>query len=1489
MITLANYQITQQIYEGSHSRVYRAMRKDDGKPVIIKVLKQEHSTYRELARYQQEYKIISSLNLEGVIRTYGLEKHQRILAIILEDFGGESLRILLDNRDQPISYQEFLTIAIKITASLGLIHAKKIIHKNINPANIIYNPHNGLLKIIDFGIATSLNIERPQLKFAEDIEANLAYVSPEQTGRMNRVVDYRTDFYSLGVTFYELLTNQLPFNSSDSIELLHAHMAKQPIPPHYINSQVPPVISDIVMKLLAKNAEDRYQSCWGLEADLELCLYRWVTENNIVSFPLGKHDLRQSLQISQKLYGREVEIAFLITAFNRIASGKSELILISGYSGVGKSALVKEIYKPITAQKGYFISGKFDKLQRNIPYLAFLKAFKQLLAILLTENEEKIKQIREEIITALGDNGQVLVEVIPELKFIIGKQPPVPNLEPTEAQNRFNLLFCKFIKVFTKTEHPLVIFLDDLQWADNASLQLLQLLMTNVDSQYLLLIGAYRSNEVDSVHGLTLTLRKIAQAKTNIEKISLAPLKINHINQLLSDTFKSSLKKTQSLAKLVLSKTRGNPFFVNEFIKRLYGDKLIDFDFNCVDKQENSGGWYWDLEKIYQQQFTDNVVEFMTDKLQKMPLITQKSLKLAACIGNRFNLEQLEIVSFQSRQETSIALKTAITEGLILPLGNEHKSLELDVIQNATQELDSLNIEYKFTHDRIQHAAYSLILEEDKSAFHYQVGKRLWENLSVKSREQQIFIIVNQLNLGIDSINEQTEKLKLAQLNLDAGKKAQNSSAYTTAFNYFYQGLQLLRDSSWHSDYDFTLELHEAAAETAYFNGDLSKMEELIILIKKNALSLLDKVKIYEIKIQAYIAQNQPQAAVKTGLSILKLLGIIIPERPKKIQVLLSFFKIKNILKGRAIDDLANNSTMEDPYKLAAMRIMSRISSAAFFAVPKVFPFIVFQEVSLSLEYGNSPESAFAYVSYGLIMCKMVENIDIAYQLGKLSLKVLNNFDHNQIASLKCRTILVANTFIRHRKEHLQTTLNSLQQAYFFGLETGDLEYVSHCAFVYCYYSYLTGKELNNLAEEMASYSKILKQIKQQRNLALNELYRQAVLNLLGKSKHPCQLNGEAYQEAEMFPLHLKAGDSSVLHRVHLEKLILCYLFQDYQQALEHSQEAEKYLQSVEAMIAYTLFHYYDSLTRLALYPTASSLEQKAIIKKVINNQKQLSKWVEYAPQNHLHKFYLVEAERYKVLGLNREAREAYECAINLAKNQDFIQDEALSNELAAQFYLSNGKTNVAQVYLREAYYCYHQWGAKSKYEELERCYPFLQVKTQELLKQSPLTNVERAVVKESSLETLLSKLMEVALKNAGAQLGILILNSYYLPTSQEIQSQSDRFFIVAEAQTEPDTVRVLDPQPLNKAKIPFSVINYVKRTSKSLVLNNAAEEVSFSQDPYIKEYKPRSLLATPLIQKHNLIGILYLENNLISGAFTPERLELLEFLLVQAATVIVN
>ncbi|MBD0343865.1 MAG: serine/threonine-protein kinase PknK, partial [Coleofasciculus sp. Co-bin14] len=628
MIALLGYQILAQIYESPNSLVYRGIREEDNQPVILKFLKDDYPTPEQTIRYKQEYKITHNLNLKGVIKAYSLEKYQNSLVIIFEDFGGESLKILMNNKT--FNLKEFLFFAIKSSKILSEIHRRHIIHKDINPSNIVFNPNTKKLKLIDFGISSILSRENPTLKNPNILEGTLAYISPEQTGRMNRSLDYRTDFYSLGATFYELLTHQLPFDATDAMELVHCHLAKQPIPPHELNPEIPQAVSNIVMKLLAKTAEERYQSAWGLKADLEECLFQWQTNNKIVYFPLGRHDISDKFQIPQKLYGREAEVETILAAFERIAgsseleeptqNSRSEMMLVSGYSGIGKSALVQEIYKPMTRRRGYFISGKFDQFQRNIPYLAIVSAFSNLLRQLLTETEESLAQWREKLLAAFGANGQVIIDVIPEVELIVGKQPEVPDLAPAEFKNRFNLVFQNFIKVFTQPEHPLVVFIDDLQWADAASLKLIKLLMTAPDSQYLFLIGAYRDNEVRAAHPLIVTVDDIRQAGVMVHHISLSPLDLFNVNQLISDTLKCPSYQTVSLAKLVLHKTGGNPFFLNEFLKSLYTEKLLEFD-------REQGCWKWNIEQIKTRDITDNVVELMASKIQKLGASTQRVLQ----------------------------------------------------------------------------------------------------------------------------------------------------------------------------------------------------------------------------------------------------------------------------------------------------------------------------------------------------------------------------------------------------------------------------------------------------------------------------------------------------------------------------------------------------------------------------------------------------------------------------------------------------------------------------------------------------------------------------------------------------------------------------------------------------------------------------------------------------------------------------------------------
>ena len=1513
-ITITGYRIIATIYESANSLVYRAIREQDQQPVILKVLKENYPTPQELTRYKQEYEIIRSLNLDGIVGAYGLHKYQNTLVILLEDFGGESLKILMSQRQ--FTLKEFLVIAIQAAESLGNIHAAHIIHKDINPSNIVFNPETKQLKIIDFGISTVLSRENPTLKNVNILEGTLAYMSPEQTGRMNCSLDYRTDFYSLGVTFYQLLTDRLPFETTDPLELVHCHLALTPRPVNQINSDIPQAISDIVMKLLAKNAADRYQSAWGIQADLVICLMQLENHGNIENIIPGIHDVSNKFLISQKLYGRDQEVELLLTAFERVSEGKTELMLVSGYSGIGKSALVQEIYKPITRQRGYFIRGKFDQYQRNIPYYALIQACQELIKQLLTESEAQLEVWASQLLAALGANAQVIIDVIPDVELLIGSQQPVIELGPAESQIRFHRVFQKFIRVFSQVTHPLVIFLDDLQWADSATLKLIEQIMKDQASQSLFLIGAYRENEVTAAHPFMLTIDEIRLAGVNVNHIQLLPLDETAINQLIADTLKCDHTRAKPLAELVLNKTQGNPFFVKEFLKSLYTEKLLNFDLEALI-------WQWDIRQIEASQFTDNVVELMALKIKKLPENTQNVLKLAAAIGNQFELNTLAIVNQKSASETALILHSAVAEGLVLPLSDEYKSIELDINDpwSLTNSSEPRTMEYKFAHDRIQQAAYSLIPESDKQAVHLQIGQLLLSHTPLDQQEAKVFDIVNQLNLGIKAIkfrgNQEQQQIcfpdnlaklklnltrhELAELNLIAGKKAKASAAYKAALKYLQIGIKFLGIDSWFYAYNLTWELFVEAAEAAYLSGDFEQQDELVSVVLQQASNLLDQVKVYEVKIQAYIAQNKLKEAVETAIAVLKLLGVKFPELPNQFDIWVSFWLTKLRLIGRKIADLVNLPLMTEPNKLAAMRILSSVVPAAYFAVPKLMPLLVFKQINLSVKYGNAPLSASAYASYGIILCDLGFDIDAGYRFGQLALSLLDRFNiqgGTTIDPTKAKTLANVNFFARPWKEHLNATLHPLLEAYSSGLETGDLEAAAYAAHNYCLHSYFVGKELSKLQEEITTYGDVLSQLKQERTFRMNKLYRQVIVNLRQRMENPGCLTGDLYNEFKMLPQHQTANDLTAVCVLHFNKMILCYLFESYQQAAENATTAEKYLAGLKGTVIVPIFYFYDSLVRLELFAEAPRYQQKLILKKIADNQKKIQQWSAHAPMNHLHKFYLVEAERYRVIGQLHQAADCYDRAIELAQENEYPHEQALANQLAAKFYLRRGKNAIARSYMQDAHYGYLQWGATAKVQDLETRYPQLITAT-ELATQGRTTtssttstgsvtsldlatvmNASQAISGEIVLEHLLAKLMKMLIQNAGAQKGILIL------------SINGKLLIEAEGSVDAPEVRVLQSIPVSdqsSVRLPLSMINYVARTKETLVLNDATRESSFIQDAYVKSDQPRSVLCCPLVNQSKLTGIIYLENNLTTAAFTQDRLEVLKLLSSQAAISIEN
>ncbi|ODH01039.1 serine/threonine protein kinase [Nostoc sp. KVJ20] len=1495
MIALPGIVIQNKIYESSNSLVYRGIR-DDGVRIVIKMLKLDYPSPQELTRYRQEYKITLSLNLEGVIKAYSQQDYQRTLVIILEDFGGESLEQWMHKRPDifcPMPLSTFLDVAIAVCDILGRIHAANVIHKDINPGNIVFNLDTGVVKIIDFGIATQFNRTNPTFKSPHVLEGTLAYLSPEQTGRMNRLLDYRTDFYSLGVTFYELLTGHLPFETRDILELVHCHIAKVPLPPHELNPAIPKAVSDIVLKLMAKNAEDRYQSAWGIKADLEICVQQLEEIGQISSIHLALQDVSGQFQIPQKLYGRETETRALLAAFDRIAGMenvgeacqpeeaiensqfKVEMMLVAGYAGIGKSALVQEIYKPITQKRGYFISGKFDQFGRNIPYSAVANALQKLVQQLLGEPDEQVQQWRSRLLLTLGSNGQIIIDVIPEVELIIGKQPRVVEVGATEAENRFNLIFQKFVRVFCSKSHPLVIFLDDLQWIDCATLKLIELMLLDEQTQSLFLIGAYRDNEVNPTHPLVLTLERLRKQGAVLQEIILAPLTLEPLSQLIAQTLHQNVDSVRSLAELVLRKTEGNSFFVNEFLRMLYSENLLTFDAQHLS-------WQWDIAQIQAQNITDNVVELLLIQLNKLPNETRRILRLAACVGAEFDLETLAIACEKSPKVISLDLLAAIQAGLIQPLSELDENL---LVQD-----------YKFLHDRVQQAAYALIDESHKQAVHLQIGRNLLEKTSPERLSNRLFEVVDHLNQGIELVTAQLERNEIAKLNLMAGQKAKGATAYEAALQYFNIGLKLLDTDSWLSEYDLTLALYSEAAEAAYLQGRFDEMEQLVEVVLDRAKTVVDKVQAYDSKIQGYLSQGNLKEALKTGLEALKLLGIDLIENPSQADIQRELELTSALLAQREIEDLINLPEMTEPEALAAMSILSNMGSAAFIMLPALWILITCKTINLLINYGNAIWSSLYYACYGFVLCGVVQDIELGYEFGKLALGLAERLNAKKGNS---KTLMFSSVHILHWKVHLRKIIPMLADAYRNGVETGDFESAGYAAYFVCHNSFLAGEELTQLEQKTATYSKAINQIRRASPSNWLAILWQTILNLLDRSLNPSRLVSRLCNEEEALPHAIAVKDGIAIQMLYLHKVILHYLFEEYHQAIQTAILARQHFEEVTGITVLPVFCFYHSLALLSLSLDASNSQKVAWLSCVNINQEKMQKWAGHAPMNYLHKFHLVEAEKARVLGQFFEAEEFYERAIAGAAENEYIQEEALAYELAAKHYLARGRSKIAQTYMKEAHYCYDRWGATAKVKDLETRYPqFFSQSSRAASTSIPITaetitnpfhtafdlaavmKASQAISREIELKQLLRSLMQTLIENAGAQTGYLILEN------------SGEWSIEAACKLNADenacATQVLQSIPIAD-QLPESIIQYVIRTLKPVTLNDATREGAFINEPYIQQNQPQSIFCLPLLNQAKLVGVLYLENRLATGVFTPERSQVLQLLSTQAAIAIEN
>jgi histidine kinase len=1484
MATIQSYLVIETLYQSAKSLVYRGRREADQQPVILKLLQPDNPSPEAIARFRSEYDIAHSLHLDGVVQTYRLETHQHSLLLAMEDIGGESLHQFLRNRS--LSLAECLNLALQIAQTLGEIHRQHIIHKDINPANLVWNPTTGHLQIIDFGIATVRSRENPTPLNPDVMEGTLAYLSPEQTGRTNRGMDYRTDYYSLGVTLYEMLCDRLPFDATDPMELVHCHLAKQPIPPQEVKPDIPPVVSDLVMKLLAKNAEERYQSAEGIQADLQRCLEQLQTEGQISSFPLAQQDYSDRFQLPQKLYGREQALETLWTAVERISqSSASELMLIAGGAGGGKSALVQAISQPIALKRGHLMVGKFEPLAQNTPYTGIIQAFQDLLRQLLTEDEAQIATWRQLLFDALGPNGQVILDVIPDAAWMMGPQPAIPDLPPAESSNRFHWAFENFLRVFVQPEHPLVIFLDDLQWADQASLQLLQVLM-GTPNLPLLWVGAYRDSEVETGHSLLTILEAIRKQGAAMTVIALAPLTVDDLTLWIAEMLNCDRATARPLAVLVHQKTEGNPLFAGEFLKSLKQADLIRFN-------HQQKAWQWDLVQIQATRLADSFTALIETKIRNLSPAAQQMLSVAALMGNRFDARTVSLVCQRSPEDAIADLWEAVQADLIEPMGVLYPS------RNGDRSAPMPEWAARFHHDRIQHIAAALVAEPDVKHLHLQIGQQLLKDTPPDRLEENLFEIANHLNLGAEGMTHPTQQDELAHLNLMAGSKAKAAVAYPSAFTYLRTGLKLLTQDCWRQDYDLARDLHSATAEAAYLSGRFEEMNRLIARVIQQAKTPLDRVQVYQIQIQALIAQNNAAEAITIALQALAELGVKIPAQPSAQDLSRGMRQTKRALAGKTMQDLLHLPPMKDPQKLAAMRLISSVCTPTYFTKCPLWQMMVFQKVRLSLKYGNAPGSAFGFADYGMVLCGVEGNFARGYQFAQLASELLPQLQAKEFVP---KTLLLINIYLRHWHEHLRASLASLVEAYRTGLETGDLEYGTFAIVYHAYHSYLVGRELTPIESEMAEYGRAIAQFKQVVPLYVNQIYRQVVLNLMGRSEDPCRLVGESYNEDERLPQHQADGDRYALFQISLNKLILCYLFQDYAQAVEQAGIGEQLLAAgAMGLLVVPVFYFYSALAKLAYFPQSTEAEQSSILKAVAQTQKQMKAWADQAPMNYRHKYHLIEAEQCRILGQSAKAADHYDHAIALAQDHEYLNEEALAHELAAQFYLAQDKPKLAQLHLQDAHYCYQRWGAIAKVQDLETRYASFLNPPPSTLSEGRLTTsstttsstassvldlaavmqAAQALSSEIVLERLLAKLMKILIETAGAEKGYLLLET------------NGQFRIEVEGSVKADRIDVLQSIPPNhpatEPRISMAIVHYVTRTRESLVLDNATQDRKFATDPYILEHHPQSVLCAPLLNQSKLTGIVYLENNLTTQAFTRDRLEVIQLLSAQAAISIDN
>jgi len=1451
-LTLANAHLAVAL-EGVEFCLYRARHPSTGEPILLRAPLQQDAG--STARLRHELGLADILRPHWALRPLALVRESGRTMLMLEDPGG-ALHTLA--HFVPMSIGRFLRAAVQISGAVSELHRSGLIHKDLKPDHLIVDRANRF-HITGFGLATYLPTERQTAIPPDAVAGTLAYIAPEQTGCMNQSVDTRCDLYSLGVIFYELLTARLPFSAADALEWIHCHVARAPprLSAHAVG--IPDAIEEVVARLLSKAPEERYQTAAGLQADLSRCLASWESQGAIEPFPLAALDVPTHLLLPEKVYGRHKELARLSSAVDQVLGrGEPQFVLISGHSGIGKSSLVGELRKYLLGKPALIATGKFDQLRNNVPYAVAAQAFHSLVRQILSASPDEVAKWRSALAAALGGSGQLIVNLVPELELLLGKQPRPPELSAQDAQTHFQTVFTRFLAVFARPEHPLILFFDDLQWLDSATLDFIERLASQRNIPHLLVVGAYRANDVGPSHPLAAVLATIRASGVAMQEIELGPLTRAEVDEIVSDALLSNCTAIARVGDLVFRKTAGNPFFIRQFISTLEEKGLMRFD-------QAEGTWTCDVERARSMHFTDNVVDMMIEKLRRLPAATQAVLGRLACLGNTAEISTLELVQEEPHGDLHSLLRAAVKGGY--------------VIRTDTS--------YTFLHDRIHEAAYELIAVPARIEAHLRIARLLCASNNVEVLEERVFEIVSHFDCALDLLTDEGEREHVARLNLSAGMRSKAASAPKAAIEYLDAALSLLRSDAWERHYELAFEIGFQRAECAYLVGAVEDAGVRLLDLARRARGAVHAARVVVLRINLYTTLARMADSVHVGLEYLESVGISLSCRPSQEEVHAVYSTLLERIGEDGAAGLAALPRMSDPVWSAILDVLATMSSPALFTERNLLHLIIAQMVAISIEHGNAPASALAYVWVGSIVGSVLQQYQTGEDCAQAGMRLIEMRGFDQF---KARTILVYGVLVAPWTQPLAECRRILERSLECCLEVGDLSFASYARAHVVQKMIGAGDPLALVEQEALDALPFAQRV---RSGLVPPLLAGIVhiTSLLRGSDAPeivCRVARDLQSAEAYFDTNPQVAVAACWYWI--TKLAACVHLGDSRGALQAAAKAQGLTWTSIGEFVLAEYHFYAALAHAAAWDDSSPAQRGTHRAAFDEIASPLSRWSVSCPESFGSRAALVAAEQARLDGDEMLAMRLYDRAIARSQEDGLVQVEALATECAAHFYDRRGFNVIAEAYLSRCRRCYLAWGADAKVMALERLYPQAFAEHENEAGRSslhvPVSQLDSfAIVRASqamSSEILLPRLIEALLKltieHAGVQRGALILLRNGEP------------HMAADGRASQAGIQVrLREELVSSADLPESGLRYVLRTRKRLIIDNVAASDLLAGDPYAQAHLPKSVLYAPIIKQANLIGVLYLENSLAKSAFNPERITVLEFLASQAAISLEN